>query len=112
MLKYPYSLSPDSVSVMVPKKGMRTFTRDDPMYEKIVEKIRESDDEGLISLLTEVERTIEDQYEGFEVKDGIVFVKNEKGEAEDLPRTLGSYILNFAKEGLPYQPLIKLWKRF
>jgi hypothetical protein len=40
-----------------------------------------------------------------------VFVKNGDGTEDSLPKTLGDRLLLFAKEKLPYEPILKFWER-
>ena len=110
-----YSINLDSVSVVTKGGDLLTYCRDTDKGKKIVEFIKNNDENGLVDYLESFKRTVETAYgssASFRVENDIVFIPNKKTGKEDaLPVTIGNRVLEFAKEGLPCQPIINFWHR-
>jgi hypothetical protein len=96
-------------SVTVNHDGQtKVFTKDQPEYQRAVDLIKSEQVDKLGDLLNETKEKVEKAYapQGFEVRDGVVFVNG-----EDLPVSLSRYIINFAEQNLPVKPILKFWER-
>jgi hypothetical protein len=105
----PYQINEQSVTVHTKEDGLQTFAKDSEKGKQLLEFIKADDDDGLLNYLNSFKATVEKAYgqsAGFVVKNGVVFVGDDA-----LPHALSQRILNFAKEGLPFQPLLKFWER-
>jgi hypothetical protein len=93
-----------SDSMVVNHDGNTTvINKEDGRYSKIVDKIKEGKLDEIIPLL---DLTKELSERGFEVIHGLVHV-----DGEALPNALSTRLLQFYNEGLPFEPLLKFWKK-
>lgn len=100
----------DSSITLVYNGSIKIFSQDSPEYAKSIDFIRNGDEKGLVQYLDSFKNKIEKSYQGFSVRDGIVYLKTEDGEV-DLPKILGDRLKRFADENLPYQPVLAFMNR-
>lgn len=75
----------------------------DGRYAKILEAIKA----GKLELVPDLtDTTLALRKGGVDIRDGVVYLDNQA-----LPDTLSDRVLQFFHEGLPYEPLIKFWKK-
>lgn len=89
----------------------KTFMAGTAEYDKVKELVKAGDEAGLIDLLSNFKNKIESKCKDFRVEDDVVFIKGVDGTEESLPAVLGERLIQFADEGLPYQPIINFWNR-
>lgn len=79
------------------------INREDGRYDTIIKLIKEGKLDEIIPLLDTVKVL---EQEGFNVEHGVVHI-----EGEPLPDTLSKRVLDFYDNNLPYEPLLKFWKK-
>lgn len=103
-----------NVNVMITPKsatvnfdGMTTIVpTSNPKYAQVIECYRNNDFDGIKSLFNEAQ-IIKDKYGlGVSFKDGIATING-----EDLPYLLSARLVEFAKQSLPYEHLVRFWNR-
>jgi len=110
-MKTPYIITGNSVSVTF-GSDLKVFTKGSAEYEKVVEFIKNEDDNGLTKYLTEFQRNVSRKSNGiFRVEEDMIFMKDENGDEFAVPRVFGKRVKQFYEEGLPYSPLVKFWHR-
>jgi hypothetical protein len=101
-MKVSYIILPNTIVVNV-NGQTHTVVQSDARYASILTKIKEGKLDEIEPLLS-ISKSLTDK--GFTVVHGIVHVDN-----EPLPSELSSRLLQFFDEGLPFEPLIKFWKK-
>jgi hypothetical protein len=85
--------------------GMTKMVPAGPLYDKVVSMIAaNASDAALLNAVDPSLKITNDKSGLYAVKNGEVFVRNEK-----LPTSLGNRILDFANSGLPFVPLLRFW---
>lgn len=97
-----YIILPNSL-VLNHEGNTSTISREDGRYDKIIEKIKEGKLDEIVPLLN-IAKNLSDR--GFDVVHGVVHV-----DGEALPDALSNRVLAFYNESLPFQPLLKFWKK-
>lgn len=105
----PYIMSKDSITVYLKNSEPKTYSRDSDSGKRVVEFIKNGDEDGLVDYINSFKKTVEASSSAFRVENDVVFVKNEEGEEEDLPRTLGKRLVEHAHDNIPYQPILNFW---
>lgn len=80
-----------------------SINKADGRYAKVLELIKSGDFDNIIPLL-DTTKNLRDA--GFVVTQGLVVI-----DGETLPDVLSTRLLQFYDAGLPYEPLIKFWKK-
>lgn len=93
-----------SDSLIINSNGNTTvINRADGRYDKIIPLLREGKYEDIIPLL-DVAKDLKDR--GFDVRHGLVYLDDEA-----LPNSLSTRVLEFYDNNLPFQPLLKFWRK-
>ena len=96
----------NKITVILPSGQPKTVTEGDGNYEPVLEAIR-SRNWDVIPDLLDPKTTIFNFSDGvFQVVDGVVHV-----EGKPVPNGLSKKIIEFAKAGLPYKPLLNFWNK-
>lgn len=96
----------NKLTVILPNGQPKTTVEGNGNYEAVLTAIRERNWEVIPDLL-DPKAAIYNFSDGiFEVIDNIVHV-----EGKPVPEGLSKKIIGFAKEGLPYKPLLNFWKK-
>lgn len=101
MTKINYIVLNDSIVVNFEGKTM-SIKHDDGRYKEVLLAIKEnrlSDIPNLVDVKNYFSQN------GFEIKDGLLYVDNEA-----LPDALSGRVLDFREQGLPFEPLLKFWE--
>ena len=99
----PYILTEQSLTVVIEGKA-QTMNNDHPAWEQAKQALSDSEWDRLQSLF-DVESAVQDYLDedaSIEVKDGAVFYRGESVHNQVVER-----ILDFMRQDLPYQPLVK-----
>lgn len=93
-----------SGSVVVNFNGeTHNIASSDGRYAKVLSAIKSADFDSIPSL---VDTTLALRQGGVDVRDGVVYIDDNK-----IPDTLSDRILQFFHEGLPFEPLLKFWRK-
>lgn len=96
----------NKITVILPNGNPKTTTEGDATYEQVLEALK-SRNWDVIPDLLDPKATIFNFSDGkFEVINNIVHV-----EGKPVPDGLSKKIIGFAKEGLPYKPLLNFWNK-
>jgi hypothetical protein len=99
-------MSGQSLTVVLPNGKNKNIRKDDKAFEPVLSAIRDGSWGEVVALL-DVEEKVRSYGNGaFDVRDGSVFIDDEQ-----LPDVLSSRIIEFADNGLPYEPLLKFWAK-
>jgi len=91
-------------SLILNSQGNTTvINRADGRYDKIIPLLREERFDEIIPLL-DVAKDLKDK--GFDVRHGLVYLDDEA-----LPDSLSKRVLDFYDNNLPFQPLLKFWRK-
>jgi hypothetical protein len=102
-MKIPHILTQESLTVVIDGKA-HTMTHEHPAWEQAKQALSDDDSERLERLF-DVASAVEDYLDeesNIEVKDGAVFFEGEVVHNQVVDR-----ILEFMRQNLPYQPLVK-----
>lgn len=96
----------NSITVILPNGQPKTISSEDSNFEKVLEAIKARNWDVIPDLL-DVKSKIFNFSDGvFKVVDGVVNVNG-----KPVPDSLSKKIIAFAKEGLPYKPLLNFWDK-
>ncbi len=102
----PWIKAGNKITIILPNGQSKTVTDGDSNYESVLNCIKISDWDKIISLL-DTKTAIFNFSDGvFEVINNIVHV-----EGKPVPNGLSKKIIEFAKEDLPYKPLLNFWDK-
>ncbi len=96
----------NKITVILPNGQPKTTVEGDGNYEPVLQAIRDRNWDAIPDLLDPKVAIYNFSDGKFEVVDGVVHV-----EGKPVPNGLSRKIIAFAKEGLPYAPLLNFWKK-
>jgi len=96
----------DKITVILPNGQPKTIVKGHANYDTVLQAIKDRNFDIIPDLL-DIKSTIYNFSDGvFEVVDNIVHL-----QGKPVPEALSKKIIDFAKEGLPYKPLLNFWNK-
>ncbi len=93
------------LTIILPEDGSKTISSKDEHYEKVLAAIKEGNWEIVPDLVCPKRRILNFSNGRFEVKNNQVYV-----DGVAIPTALSNKIVEYSKEDLPCEPLLKFWE--
>jgi len=105
MAAFPWVLASGKLTVILPDDGSKTISSKDENYDKVLAAIKEGRWSDVPDLICPKRRILNFSNGRFEVRDNQVWI-----DGTALPTSLSNKIMEYSKEDLPCEPLIKFWE--
>lgn len=103
-MPYKHYIRTGSSLIIVTTEGLKPVTSDHQNFQRIEEALNRGDYQRALDLIDIRENLTQHPSGRFMLKDGVIFLDNEK-----LPQQLSERILQLVDANLPYDSLLKFW---